>query len=118
MWPTSGLPIQLKNVQARIPNIEENSVLGIQGETTAKGEAYLALMAHSPLGEMLDGIFDQASTDGVWEVPLSLSIPLLHSRDSTVQGSIRFSGSTLRSEEPRVGTECVRQVRIRRWPAH
>src|SRR3546814_11578976 len=63
MWPTSGLPIQLKNVQARIPNIEENSVLGIQGETTAKGEAYLALMAHSPLGEMLDGIFDQASTD-------------------------------------------------------
>lgn len=96
MWPTTGLPIQLKNVQARIPNIEENSVLGIQGETAAKGEAYLALMAHSPLGELLDGIFDEASADGVWEVPLSLSIPLLHSRDTTVSGAIRFSGSTLR----------------------
>ncbi|MFW7343634.1 YhdP family protein [Pollutimonas sp. H1-120] len=96
MWPTTGLPIQLKNVQAHIPNIEENSVLGIQGETTAKGEAYLALMTHSPLGELLDGIFDEASADGVWEVPLSLSIPLLHSRESTVQGAIRFSGSTLR----------------------
>jgi uncharacterized protein (TIGR02099 family) len=96
MWPTAGLPIHLKDVQARIPNIEENSILGIQGETTAKGEAYLALMAHSPLGELLDGIFEEASADGVWEVPLSLSIPLLHSRDSTVQGAIRFSGSTLR----------------------
>ncbi|MGB3288490.1 MAG: YhdP family protein [Burkholderiaceae bacterium] len=96
MWPTSGQPIQLKNVQARIPDIEENSILGIQGETTAKGEAYLALMDHSPLGGLLDGIFDEASADGVWEVPLTLSIPLLHSRDTTVQGSIRFSGSTLR----------------------
>src|SRR5690606_6164036 len=75
---------------------EQNSVLGIQGETTARSEAYLALMKHSPLGELLDGVFDEATASGVWQVPLTLSIPLLHSRDSTVQGAVRFTGSSLR----------------------
>lgn len=96
MWPASGLPIELKDVHARIPNIEHDSVLTIQGQTTAKAQAYLALMTHSPLGQMLDGAFDEARADGAWEVPLELSIPLLHSRDSTVRGSIHLSGSALR----------------------
>lgn len=96
MHPDSGLPIQLSNVTARIPNIEEDSVLTIQGNTSAAANTYLALMTHSPLGQMLDGIFDAATADGKWEVPLTLRIPLLHSQNTTVQGAIRFSDSTLR----------------------
>jgi len=96
MQPVSGQPIRLTDVHARIPNIEHDSVLGIRGQTTAKAEAYLALMAHSPLGKMLDDVFSEARADGVWEVPLELSIPLLNSLDSTVRGSIRFAGSALR----------------------
>ncbi|RTZ41040.1 TIGR02099 family protein [Candidimonas sp. SYP-B2681] len=96
MWPTSGLPIQLKDVTAHIPNIEDNSVLSVEGLTAAQGEAYLALMKHSPLGGMLDGTFNEATADGHWEVPLALTIPLLNSRDTTVKGAIRFSDSSLR----------------------
>src|SRR5690606_18496648 len=91
MHPKSGVPIQLSNVTARIPNIEDDSVLTIQGETSATADAYLALMTHSPLGEMLDGVFNEATADGTWQVPLTLTIPLLHSRNTTVQGAIRFS---------------------------
>ena len=103
MWPDSKKPIKLTQVRARIPNIEHNSVLTIQGETVGKGEAYLALMSNSPLGGMLDGVFDEASADGVWDVPLHLTIPLLNSRDTTVKGAIRFAGGSvsLMPEVPR-----------------
>ncbi|WP_353146708.1 YhdP family protein [Pollutimonas bauzanensis] len=96
MVPAAGLPIQLNNVTAHIPDIEDDSVLTINGATTAKGEAYMALMTHSPLGGMLDGMFNEAKVDGAWEVPLSLKIPLLHSHDTTVDGAIHFAGSTVR----------------------
>lgn len=96
MHPDSRLPIQLSNVTAHIPNIEDDSVLAIQGATSGKAETYLALMTHSPLGGLLDGAFDSATADGAWEVPLSLRIPLLHSRDTTVQGAIRFLDNSLR----------------------
>lgn len=96
MWPTPEHAIQLSNVQARIPNIERDSVLSVTGDTQAQGQAYLGLMTHAPLGKMLDGVFNEASTDGIWHVPLALTIPLLHSRDSTVKGAIHFSGNTLR----------------------
>ncbi|MDS1141903.1 YhdP family protein [Pusillimonas sp. SM2304] len=96
MRPAPDHVIQLNNVQARIPNIEHGSVLSVTGDTVAEGQAYLKLMTHAPLGKMLDGLFNAASTDGTWRVPLALTIPLLHSRDSTVQGAIHFSGNTLR----------------------
>lgn len=96
MQAAPRMPIQLSNVTAHIPNVEENAVLSINGATTAKAEAYLALMTHSPLGGMLHNAFKDSSADGTWEVPLSLTIPLLHSRDTAVKGAIRFSGNTVR----------------------
>jgi uncharacterized protein (TIGR02099 family) len=96
MQPDDNLPIQLDNVTAHIPDIENNSILSINGLTTAKAEAYLALMKHSPLGDMLDGAFNEATAEGDWEVPLALTIPLLKSHDTTVKGAIRFSGNSLR----------------------
>jgi uncharacterized protein (TIGR02099 family) len=70
--------------------------LTIQGATSGKAATYLALMTHSPLGELLDGAFDSATADGAWEVPLTLHIPLLHSRDTTVRGAIRFTDNSVR----------------------
>ncbi len=96
MQPAAGLPIQLDGVTAHIPNVEQHAVLTINGLAAAKSGAFLALMTHTPLGGMLDGVFNQASADGAWEVPLSLTIPLAHSRDATVRGAIRFAGGSLR----------------------
>lgn len=96
MWPTDSAPILLRNVVARIPNIEDGSVLGIQGETQAAAQTYLALAEHSPLGGLLDGQLAEASAQGNWEVPLQLRIPLLNSDDTTVSGTIRFDGNSFR----------------------
>lgn len=65
-------------------------MLTIQGKTAAPGDTYLALMRNSPLGGLLDNVFDKAKASGVWQVPLRLTIPLLHGRDTGVDGLIRF----------------------------
>ena len=96
MRPVSGgASIQLHDLQARIPNLEHNSVLSIAGQSNADSSAYLALIANSPLSSLLDHQFDEARASGQWNVPLNLTIPLLHSRDTTVQGAINFSGGSL-----------------------
>lgn len=91
-----GHIIQLRDVQARIPNIERNSILSIQGATRAPAPAYLALARHSPLQRLLDGFLDPASADGEWDVPLELTIPLLNVDDTKVLGSVNFEGSQVR----------------------
>lgn len=96
MLPTPDMPIRLHEVRADIPDIEMESILEIDGLTSARAEAYLALMSHSPLGDLLDGIFAQSSADGMWQVPLSLTIPLARPEDTTVKGAIEFAGSTVR----------------------
>lgn len=96
VWPLQDTPIVLRNVLARIPNIEEGSVLTIQGETQAPATAYLALTHVSPLGRLLDGQLDEATGAGDWRVPLWLRIPLLNSDDTTVQGSIVFDDAAFR----------------------
>ncbi|AEC19972.1 hypothetical protein PT7_1432 [Pusillimonas sp. T7-7] len=96
MWPTPEQSIQLNDVEARIPNLAEDSVLSITGQTQADSSVYLALMTHTPLGSMLDGQFNETRATGTWSVPLALTIPLMHSRDTTVKGAIHFSGGDLR----------------------
>lgn len=96
MWPAPQQSIQLHDVQARIPNLEDNPVLTITGDTSAPASTYLALMTHSPLGEMLDEQFNESRATGDWQVPLALNIPLMHSDDTTVKGTIHFTDSDVR----------------------
>lgn len=95
MWPAKSEPINLRHIDAHIPDIENHSVLSVQGETAAQSSAYLALMTHTPLGGMLDDMFDKTKAEGQWEVPLSLTIPLEDSRNTTVKGALRFAGGTV-----------------------
>src|SRR5690606_2580279 len=87
--------IQLKGVQAQIPDLAHEAVLSIVGETSAEGSAYLGLMKQSPLGELLGHVLDEATTDGLWRVPLDLTIPLTRAEETSVKGSILFAGSRL-----------------------
>lgn len=90
-----GQPIELRDVHARIPNIEQDSVLEVSGVGRANGSAFLALIRESPLGGLLDGLFDEARGEGAWEVPIQLTIPLLDTDASRVSGSIVFDGGGL-----------------------
>lgn len=94
--PTPETPIQLRNVVAHIARMDHDPLLTIVGETTAEASHYLALMKHSALGGLLGGVFNEASADGVWDVPLKLNIPLAHARQTTVEGAIHFAGGALR----------------------
>lgn len=88
MEPMPGKVIQLSGLQARIPDLEHEATLQVSGQTQADGGTYLALIQQTPLARMLDGIFDEATAAGDWQVPLSLTIPLLHAEDSEVQGRV------------------------------
>lgn len=83
--------IELENVQARIPNIEDQAVLWVKGTTQAPAPAYLALMHNSPLGELLDNAVSDASGQGLWQVPLELTVPLYDTDASTVHGRVIFT---------------------------
>lgn len=90
--PAEEAVIALTDVKARIPNIESDAVLTVQGASVAPAPAYLALAHHSPLGGLLDNALDLAQADGQWRVPLKLRVPLLNTDDTTVQGQIFFDG--------------------------
>lgn len=91
--PVKGQPpIALSHLQAQIPNIEGTSILTVQGDTRGLAASYLGLMRHSPLGGLLEHVFDDARADGVWKVPLRLTIPLRHVADTRVRGAIEFGG--------------------------
>ncbi len=96
MRPESGQDIALSGLMARIPDLENHSTLQVSGLTSAPGEAYMSLIRHSPLAALLDGVFDEASAGGDWDVPLSLTIPLLHSEDTQVQGRVDLRQASLR----------------------
>lgn len=96
MRPEPGREIALSGVVARIPDLEHDSTLQVSGRTAASGQAYMALIQRSPLAALLNGVFDEASASGDWEVPLSLTIPLLHSKDTQVQGRIDLQQASLR----------------------
>ncbi|MGB6006820.1 YhdP family protein [Castellaniella sp.] len=88
MEPVQGQEIRLSGVQARIPDLEHDATLRVSGHSAADGDAYMALIRQSPLAHLLDGVFDEASAGGDWQVPLSLTIPLLNTDDSQVQGRV------------------------------
>lgn len=95
MRPAAGQEISLSGLTARIPDLEHDSTLHVSGLTAAPGEAYMALIRHSPLAALLDGVFDEASAGGDWQVPLSLTIPLLHGEDTQVQGRVDLHQGSL-----------------------
>ncbi|HUH40146.1 MAG TPA: YhdP family protein, partial [Castellaniella sp.] len=95
MRPSQGSAIRLSQLHAVIPNIEHEAVLTVSGHTQAQGADYMALIQHTPLGGLLDGLFDDAQASGAWQVPLTLTIPLLHSHDTQVDGRILLDDATL-----------------------
>lgn len=87
--------IDLREVHAHIANIEQDSVLEIQGKGRAPAAAYLSLIRHSPLTRLLDGVFDEAKGAGMWDVPISMTIPLFDTDETTVAGDVVFNDAAL-----------------------
>ncbi|MFA5662454.1 YhdP family protein [Castellaniella sp.] len=84
--------IHLNDIDARIPDLENDTTLEVSGQARASGQTWMSFMRHSPVGDMLQGLFSEARATGQWQVPLSLTVPLLHSIDTQVHGQVQFSG--------------------------
>ncbi|OZI23492.1 TIGR02099 family protein [Bordetella genomosp. 9] len=87
----ASTPILLGAVGATIPDMEENAELYLQGDAQGQVPAFLSLVNNSPLGGLLENRLAQARGKGLWQVALALRVPLMHTDDTTVQGSLSFN---------------------------
>lgn len=87
--------IALRDTHARIPNIENQAVLSVEGHGQAEAAAYLTLLRDSPLAVLLDGLFSESEGKGTWDVPISLTIPLFDTDATKVAGSVLFKDAEL-----------------------
>ncbi len=91
----SGQKISFDKVQADIPDLENNTTLYVAGNTRGDGQAYMDFLRASPVGRMINDIFHDAKATGHWQVPLKLTIPLLHSIDTEVSGKVQLDSAAL-----------------------
>ena len=96
MKPHDQASIALRGVHARIPDIEQDAVLSVEGQGRADAASFLALLAAPRFSELLDGVFDESQGKGNWEVPISLTIPLTDTEETRVAGSVLFKDAELR----------------------
>ncbi|ANN71421.1 TIGR02099 family protein [Bordetella bronchialis] len=84
-------PLQLGAIKAGIPDMENDAELYLQGEVRGPVPAFLSTANATPLGALLENRLAQSRGTGDWDVALALHVPLRHTDDTTVQGSLSFN---------------------------
>lgn len=85
--------LALADVRAAIPDVEHRAVLTVGGNVAGSANGFLGFINGSPVGDMLEGKLETARASGTWQVPLSLTVPLLDPYKARVRGSVHFSGN-------------------------
>lgn len=88
--------LDLLHIQARIPDLDHHPELQITGQIRGPLADALKYVSSSPIGGWLGHGLDQATATGNAELKLGLQIPLDHSVDTKVQGSLQLQGNDLR----------------------
>ena len=73
-------------IKAEIPNLSNNLVVNVQGESKSSAKQLLTDLRFSPVNNMLGGVLTQASSTGNVSSRLKLSIPLGAIDKTTLQG--------------------------------
>lgn len=88
--------VTLAPVKAVIPDlIHHEEVLEIDGQANGPAEDFIRFANQSPVGARLRGFTDGLGGGGPMRLDLALTIPLRHSRDTTLHGRLTFLGTTL-----------------------
>jgi uncharacterized protein (TIGR02099 family) len=86
----------LSPVKAVIPDlIHHEEVLNVDGEANGSIQDFIRFANFSPVGERLRGFTDALDGSGPMKLALQLQVPLRHSHDTTLSGSLSFLGNTL-----------------------
>ena len=86
---------QVSNLKAEIPDMAHDARVDVSADLRASTSQALALIQQSPLNKLLQGALDKAEGTGNLQAKLKLSIPVLHTQDSKVQGSVTLAGNDL-----------------------
>ena len=85
-----GEGLQFSNLRADIADMAHQPVVEVQADVRGPAQPALRLVRQSPLGQMLAGTLDQAQVSGTLSHRLRLSIPVLQSAQTRVQGSVQL----------------------------
>jgi uncharacterized protein (TIGR02099 family) len=86
---------QVSNLKADIPDMAHDARVDVSADLRASTSQALGLIQQSPLNKLLQGALDKAEGTGNLQAKLKLSIPVLHTQDSKVQGSVTLAGNDL-----------------------
>ncbi len=85
--------VQVSALRADIPDLAHDPQLDVQAELKGPAQQMLRTLQQSPVDRMLSSALAQASASGNLQGKLRLTIPLLHSQDTKVQGSVTLAGN-------------------------
>ena len=86
----------LSAIQAEIPNMTEQSVLTVSAENKGAAKPLLDLVQSSPLNALTGGALSEAEASGNVQTRFKLTIPLINTEHTKVQGSVVLAGNDLR----------------------
>ncbi len=85
--------VQIGSLSANIPHLAHDPQLEVKAELKGPAQAVLRTLAQSPVDRLLSGALTPATATGNLQGKLRLDIPLLHSQDTRVQGSVSLAGN-------------------------
>jgi uncharacterized protein (TIGR02099 family) len=88
--------VALSPVKAVIPDlIHHEEILLIDGQANGPIQDFIRFANFSPVGERLRGFTDALDGSGPMKLALKLKVPLRHSHDTTLAGTLSFQGNSL-----------------------
>ena len=86
-------PVLVSRLRAEIPDLAHDAKLEVNAELKGPAAQVLRTVQQSPLDAMLSGALSQAQASGNLQGKLRLNIPVLHTQDTQVQGSVSLAGN-------------------------
>ena len=87
--------LQVSNLKAEIPDMAHDARVEVSGDLRGSTPQALGMIQQSPLGRLLQGALDKAEGTGSLQSKLRLSIPVLHTQDTKLLGSVTLAGNDL-----------------------
>lgn len=88
--------VKLRDLQAEIPNLTQNSMLSIKAKGAAQSQQLTELMLQSSLADSLGKLLDQSvKIEGELTTDLNLYIPLASSQDTRAVGKVYLTNNTV-----------------------
>ncbi len=88
--------VELVDVQGRIRDLSPQALLELEGVARGPASDLLRYVATTPIGGWIDQALAPVSASGTAELRLGLNIPLDHSVDTVLRGSVLLAGNELR----------------------